>query len=220
MREIRFDPNRQRIEKISGLRYGAIAIDESRGDAAGEPGAAEVLARAAMDAGLEKFLDREALAQLRLRCSLARRVDPSIPELDDARIEQALRDAAEGRRSFDELRSAGVLELIVAELGGAVAKIDRLAPSHVSLPRRARVQVHYETDRPPWIESRMQDFFGWKEGPTVGGEPVVLHLLAPNQRAVQVTTDLAGFWQRHYPALRKELMRRYPRHAWPEDPTA
>jgi ATP-dependent helicase HrpB len=48
--------------------------------------------------------------------------------------------------------------------------------------------------------------------------PVVLHLLAPNQRAVQVTQDLSGFWSRHYPAIRRELMRRYPRHAWPEDP--
>ena len=57
-------------------------------------------------------------------------------------------------------------------------------------------------------------------GPAVAGGrvPLVLHLLAPNQRAVQVTTDLAGFWDRHYPAIRRELMRRYPRHAWPEDP--
>ena len=51
-----------------------------------------------------------------------------------------------------------------------------------------------------------------------GRAPLVLHLLAPNQRAVQVTTDLAGFWDRHYPAIRRELMRRYPRHSWPEDP--
>jgi ATP-dependent helicase HrpB len=60
-----------------------------------------------------------------------------------------------------------------------------------------------------------------KEGPRVGGGrvPLVLELLAPNGRAVQITTDLAGFWQRQYPATRKELMRRYPRHAWPEDPT-
>ena len=57
-------------------------------------------------------------------------------------------------------------------------------------------------------------------GPSVGGgaEPVTLHLLAPNQRAVQVTADLPGFWERHYPALRRELSRRYPRHAWPDDP--
>ena len=59
-------------------------------------------------------------------------------------------------------------------------------------------------------------------GPAVarGRVPLVLHLLAPNQRAVQITTDLAGFWERHYPAIRRELARRYPRHAWPEDPRA
>jgi ATP-dependent helicase HrpB len=78
--------------------------------------------------------------------------------------------------------------------------------------------VHYESDRPPWVESRLQDFFGMTTGPTIAGVPLVLHLLAPNQRAVQVTTDLAGFWSRHYPDLRRTLMRRYPKHAWPEDP--
>jgi ATP-dependent helicase HrpB len=83
------------------------------------------------------------------------------------------------------------------------------------------VRVHYEAgEKPPWVESRLQDFFGLAKGPTVaaGRAPLVLHLLAPNQRAVQVTQDLAGFWERHYPAIRRELMRRYPRHAWPEDP--
>ena len=82
------------------------------------------------------------------------------------------------------------------------------------------MRIHYESGKPPWLESRLQDFFGMAEGPRVlgGRVAVVLHLLAPNQRAVQVTTDLSGFWDRHYPAIRKELMRRYPRHAWPEDP--
>lgn len=58
------------------------------------------------------------------------------------------------------------------------------------------------------------------QGPMVAGGrvPVVLHLLAPNQRAVQVTTDLAGFWDRHYPAIARELRRKYPRHSWPDDP--
>jgi ATP-dependent helicase HrpB len=59
------------------------------------------------------------------------------------------------------------------------------------------------------------------DGPRIGGGrvPVLLELLAPNGRAVQVTTDLAGFWVRHYPSIRRELMRRYPRHSWPEDPS-
>ncbi|MGZ3697691.1 MAG: ATP-dependent helicase C-terminal domain-containing protein, partial [Bdellovibrionota bacterium] len=72
----------------------------------------------------------------------------------------------------------------------------------------------------PWLESRLQDFFGMGKTPSLaqGRVPLTLHLLAPNQRAVQVTSDLAGFWQRGYAEVRKELSRRYPRHAWPEDP--
>ena len=75
------------------------------------------------------------------------------------------------------------------------------------------------TAAPPWIESRLQDFFGTRAVPAIGGGrvPLTVHLLAPNGRAVQVTRDLAGFWTQHYPALRRELGRRYPKHAWPED---
>ncbi len=89
----------------------------------------------------------------------------------------------------------------------------------MQLPGGRQVKVNYEPGKPPWIESRLQDFFGMADGPKVvnGRVPLTLHLLAPNQRAVQVTTDLAGFWERHYPAIRKELGRKYPRHFWPED---
>jgi ATP-dependent helicase HrpB len=68
----------------------------------------------------------------------------------------------------------------------------------------------------------LQDFFGMSRTPAVarGAVPLVVRLLAPSQRPVQVTSDLAGFWQRLYPQLRKELARRYPKHAWPEDPLA
>jgi ATP-dependent helicase HrpB len=90
----------------------------------------------------------------------------------------------------------------------------------VTLARGRQVRVNYEPGKPPWIASRLQDFFGMREGPRVAGGRValVLYLLAPNQRPVQVTSDLAGFWERHYPAVRRELGRRYPRHAWPEEP--
>lgn len=125
-----------------------------------------------------------------------------------------------GRRSFAELRDAGLLDWIRAELTPHRARLDALAPEHVAIPGRARVPVTYEVDRPPWIASRLQDFFSAAEGPKVadGRQPLVLHLLAPNRRAVQVTTDLAGFWERHYPEIQRELRRRYPRHAWPDDP--
>ena len=92
-------------------------------------------------------------------------------------------------------------------------------PDRITLPGGRSTRIQYERGQAPSLASRLQDFFGMADGPRVGnGVPVVLHLLAPNQRAVQVTTDLAGFWARHYPQIRRELMRRYPKHAWPENP--
>jgi ATP-dependent helicase HrpB len=92
-------------------------------------------------------------------------------------------------------------------------------PATVTLPGGRVVPVNYPLDQPPWIESRLQDFFGMARGPNLAGGrvPLTLHLLAPNGRAVQVTSDLESFWKQHYPPLRRELGRRYPRHPWPED---
>jgi ATP-dependent helicase HrpB len=88
------------------------------------------------------------------------------------------------------------------------------------LPNGRQTKVNYEADKPPWIASRLQDFFGMRETPRIanGKVALVVHLLAPNKRPVQTTTDLAGFWQRLYPQVRRELSRRYPKHAWPADP--
>ncbi len=98
--------------------------------------------------------------------------------------------------------------------------LDELAPSHILLPRGRRVKVEYEEGLPPSISSRLQDFFGFDEQFFVarGTVPVVMKLLAPNHRPVQVTTDLPSFWKNLYPQLRRELGRRYPKHAWPENP--
>jgi len=106
-----------------------------------------------------------------------------------------------------------------SEQARALAK---MAPERATLARGRAVRINYERDKAPWIASRLQDFFGMKESPSIasGRVPLVLHLLAPNGRAVQVTTDLNGFWVRHYAQVRRELGRRYPRHAWPENPLA
>ena len=182
---------------------------------------AEVLFRAVRDLGPGAVVDAEEVARWRHRVAFAASLEPGLPALDDAALHDALRAACAGRRSLAELREAGVLAGWLARLTPAQrAAVERLAPERVALPGGRRVAVQYEPGKPPWIASRLQDFFGMSEGPRAGDGrvPLVLHLLAPNQRPVQVTTDLAGFWERHYPALRRELMRRYPRHAWPDDP--
>jgi len=225
--ELRFDASAERIERIRRLSYDGLVLEETRDvdprrlDLAA---AGAILARAASGAGLDRFFPRAALAGMRARADLVARVRPQagIAPIGDAELEAVIAAAcAEGATSFADLRAVGLVDRLWRARGADQRRtLDRLAPEAISLPGRKRVPVHYEPDRPPWIESRMQDFFGLRAGPAVadGAVPLVLHLLAPNQRAVQVTSDLARFWEVHYPSIRRELSRRYPRHAWPEDP--
>ncbi len=217
--EVAWDCRRRRATATERLVYGALVLDEqvARGDAAAEA-IERRLAKEALAAGPEAFCEGDALAQLIERAALAREADPSIPPLglDDAR--EALAQLCAGRSSFEQLLEADLVGVLRGRLGAALARLDHVTPETVVLPGGRRLRVRYEPGKPPWASSRLQDFFGMTDGPRAGAEPLVLHLLAPNQRPVQITTDLAGFWERHYPAIRRELKRKYPKHDWPEDP--
>lgn len=224
--ELVWNAQKERVERIAQMTYDGLPIDEQRdveGARRAGRAAAEVLAREAIAAGIEKFVDKDALSEWRARVTLVAGLanNPAIVAPTDDTLAQTIANACDGAISFAELRKTDLMSLLDAGLGEHRALVDRLAPSHLKLPRRGRLPIHYSLDKPPWIASRMQDFFGLARAPSVGDGrvPLVLHLLAPNQRPVQVTTDLPGFWVKHYPALRKQLMRRYPRHQWPEDPT-
>jgi ATP-dependent helicase HrpB len=221
--EVAWNAQKERVERVTSMTYDGLPIDESREPAKPSPAAAELLAKQAIAAGIERFVDAEALAQWRARVTLVAKIAPQakLTAPTDEALAQIVARACDGITSFAELRSLGLMDLLDAQLGEARALVTRLAPTHLALPRRGRVAIRYELDRPPWIASRMQDFFGLARAPSVGDGKValVLHLLAPNQRPVQVTQDLPGFWVKHYPGLRKQLMRKYPKHQWPEDPT-
>jgi len=212
-----WNPSTERAERVSRLRFDGLAIEETHALARGDE-ASELLFRAACDKGLASLAGSD-LDALRTRVAFAHATDASIPLLDDAAIERTLRNCCEGRASFAELRETQLADLVKATIDQRA--LDRIAPAHITLPSGRNARVAYEPGKDPYIASRMQDFFGLRETPRIGSGRValVLHLLAPNQRAVQVTSDLAGFWERHYPKIRKELMRKYPRHAWPIDPS-
>lgn len=219
--ELHWEEARGRVEVYSRLRYDALVLEETRRlPNEGElPRAAELLYAHARGAQL---LDPAALAQLRARTEL---IAAHVPEaglhvLTERDIDEALRALCEGRSALAELSAEALGAALVERLGpGAQRALATLAPEQVSLPGGRKLQVEYASGQPPAVHSRLQDFFGSARGPAVaqGRVPLTLHLLAPNGRAQQVTSDLSGFWVRHYPAVRRELMRRYPRHPWPED---
>jgi ATP-dependent helicase HrpB len=206
----------ERVEIIARLRYDAITLEERRVAPAPEDG--ERVGRLLLDAA-RGSVDREGLERFTARVAFVARTFPeqaiALPD-----VEAALLAMCAGATSVAEVRGRSLVEELRAAMPAEHTRlVANMAPDRVTLPGGRSVKVEYEAAQTPWISSRLQDFFGLAEGPTIAGGrvPLVLHLLAPNQRAVQVTTDLAGFWVRHYPAIRKELMRKYPRHLWPED---
>jgi ATP-dependent helicase HrpB len=220
---IQWNAAAERVEATERLLYEDLVLEESRAPRPDPEAVAARLAAEALARGPRAFSEEGALDRLVARIGFAagHARDAGLVPPSDEDLAETLRELCAGKRSFAELREADVPGALLARLDPkARAALERLAPERVTLPAGRGTRVHYEAGKPPWIESRLQDFFGLAQGPTLAGgkAPLVLHLLAPNQRAVQVTTDLAGFWERHYPSIRRELARRYPRHAWPEDP--
>ena len=221
--EVAWNAAAGRVDAVERLLYEELVLEESRAPRLDPAKAAALLAAQALARGARSFAPEGEVDRLLARVAFAARLaGGALPALGEEDLREALTGLCAGRRSFAELSEAGLAEALLGRLPPAARPLlERLAPERVALPGGRAVRVHYEAgEKPPWIESRLQDFFGMAAGPAVGGGrvPLVLHLLAPSQRPVQVTTDLAGFWDRHYPALRRELSRRYPRHAWPEDP--
>ncbi len=217
----------ERVETVRRLMYEELVLDESRTNEAGIGEVTEVLAGAALAAGLQAFVEPETIERFLSRVEFMARTFPQakFPVLGEKEVRASLRRLCEGRRSFAELRAAaragGLSDALRRMLTPEQARLlAQMSPERIALRRGRQGGVNYEHDKPAWIACRLEDFFGTREGPKVAGGrvPVVLHLLAPNQRPVQVTADLAGFWERHYPQVRRELSRRYPRHAWPENP--
>jgi len=214
----------ERVESVSALTFDGFVIEESRSGAVDAELAAQLLAEKALEAGLAQFAGADEMELLMARWRFAAaHGGPPVP--DDESLKSVLKTTCYGSKSFAELRAllgdGGLQRVLLDALPPAQRDlVAKLAPEKIQLPSGRQTKVTYTDGQPPFIASRLQDFFGVRETPRVanGRVNVVVHLLAPNHRPVQMTQDLAGFWERLYPQLRKELGRRYPRHAWPEDP--
>jgi ATP-dependent helicase HrpB len=214
----------ERVEAVSALLYEGLVIEESRGGPLRPEQAASLLAAKAREAGLARFLDIDELHHFLYRLQFAAAHSP-LPALTEDDALSVLEAMCAGQRSFAGLQaqtsSGGLLRQLELRLGpNGPRLLEEVAPARFKLPSGRTAPIEYLPGQPPRLAARLQEFFGMKDTPRIarGQVPLVLLLLAPSMRPVQTTSDLPGFWQRWYPQIRKELMRRYPKHKWPENP--
>lgn len=201
-----------------------LAIDETPIETPLDDETARLLASAAVihwhkvfpsdDKSLNGFVNRARWLSAALN-------DPTWPNLTDEGLQKQLAQWCWGLKSLDEVRKLPWLDLLRAMLNSQQhSQLAREAPESFTLPRGRQVRLQYEVGKPPILAAKIQEFFGLAATPRLAGGrvPLLLHLLAPNNRCQQITDDLTSFWKNTYSVVRKELRRRYPKHAWPENP--
>jgi ATP-dependent helicase HrpB len=223
--ELLWHPSRKQVEARLRTMWLDLVLDETPSQIRDTTSAAALLAReAASDLVRVQPLPDSAAGSFlaRARWLAAAVPDLGLPSCDESALVEMLPDLCHGLRSFEELKAIDWVSRLHAIVGHQrVAEIDRLAPTHLEINGK-RHRLTYEPGKPPILPVKIQDLFGVRETPRIAGGrmPVLLHLLGPNHRPQQVTDDLAGFWQRTYPQVRKDLRGRYPKHKWPENPLA
>jgi ATP-dependent helicase HrpB len=226
--EIVFDETSVSLRARRLSRLGALAVSEQPMAIVPDAASARMLAQGIVRLGVERLPWTTALRQWRDRVMFLHRTQgEEWPDLsDDALAASAvdwLAPALAGKRALGEFTSGEFTQALQALLPWALRRrLDAEAPSHFSAPSGSAVPIDYAAPEGPRLAIRLQELFGLDRHPAVaaGRVPLVLELLSPAHRPVQVTRDLPGFWRGSYAAVRAEMRGRYPRHPWPDDPLA
>ena len=208
------------------LRLGKLVVEERWLDKVDPALVAKALLDRVGREGLAAVPLGEAAEGLRRRTAFLRAFDPETwPDLSDAallaRLAEWLEPLLAGRSSLAAL-SDGILADALRGLipWEAQRKLDVLAPTRFTAPTGSSFAIDYGADGGPRVDVRVQELFGLTAHPTVAGVPLVLALLSPGHKPIQITRDLPGFWKGSWREVRGEMRGRYPRHVWPEDPAA
>ena len=230
-----WDRRNDRVKSVVRRKLGEMVLEEVFNTEAQRRGVSSDCVRALLSGvrikGVENLpcWTKEAL-QLKARINFLSRISVSLclcvenpwPMIDESTLIPALQGFVGGMtkwRDLERVDIAAVMDFILAEAGHDRRELDRLAPARMEVPSGSHMVIHYEGDEPT-VEVRLQECFGLMETPKVAGGrvPIVMTLLSPAQRPIQITKDLAGFWKGAYQLVRKDMRGRYPRHYWPEDP--
>jgi ATP-dependent helicase HrpB len=224
--EVVVDPTGLALRSRKTRRLGAIVLSEQVAPARPSPENAALLAAAIARAGLDRLPWSRHLRQWRDRVVFLRTSEgEEWPDLSDAGLAARAADwlvpLLADRSALKEIESdalsGAVMELLPWPLR---RRLDAEAPTHFEAPTGTQAPIDYEAEAGPTVSIRVQELFGLDRHPTIAGGrvPLVIALLSPAHRPVQVTRDLPGFWRGSYASVRADLRGRYPKHPWPDDP--
>lgn len=229
---VRWDAERRALSAQRETRFDGIVLESKPAGKVDPARAAKALTEAVAALGLDALPWSDSLRQWRERARCLREWMPELglPDLSDAALlatlPQWLQPAFAGKTRLDALDASELAEALKSGVDWSLRqKIDALAPVRIDVPSGMERKIEYATDhdgraRPPVLAVKLQELFGLAETPRIadGRVPLLLHLLSPGGKPLQVTRDLRGFWERTYPEVKKEMKGRYPRHPWPDDP--
>ncbi len=230
--QTRWDPARGALVAERVRRFDGIVLDVRPAGRVEPAAAAHALTEVVRTLGLDALPWNDGLRQWRARVESLRAWMPQLglPVLSDAALlaalEQWLWPALAGKTRLDALSAGELAGALQAQLErDALRQVERLAPARITVPSGQARAIHYALDAdgapaPPVLAVKLQELFGLADTPRIadGRVPLLLHLLSPAGRPLQVTRDLGSFWERTWPEVRKEMKGRYPKHPWPEDP--
>ncbi|HEX4150411.1 MAG TPA: ATP-dependent helicase C-terminal domain-containing protein, partial [Pirellulales bacterium] len=223
--EIEFDAQRERIIAWRRTRYFDLVIRQSPSAIPPNIDPGPILAAGIRDRFGDDWQPADADLAFLARVKLLRQAmgELELPDFGSRPFNSWLDELCVGQVSLADVRKRSLAAIWKSHLSGEqLQALERHAPERMRVPSGSFIALRYESGKPPVLAVRIQEIFGWRETPRIaqGRVAVLLHLLAPNQRPQQITGDLESFWANTYPEVRKELRRRYPKHAWPENPWA
>ena len=226
-RKVFWDEREERVISCEEERFGALVLGSRPATATADELLGALVEGIVKGPGLSVLCWSSAARRFRARVRLLARLfpDEGWPDLSDEILLATLGDwlgpHLEGARRLADVASVDLLPPLQAFLPwNLLRRLDEGAPTHLLVPSGSRIPLDYGDDGTPILAVKLQEMFGLADTPTVawGRVPVVIHLLSPAGRPLQVTADLRGFWNGAYQEVKKEMRGRYPKHPWPDDP--
>ncbi|HLM41120.1 MAG TPA: ATP-dependent helicase HrpB [Microvirga sp.] len=225
-REVSFDRGARALRARAVRRYGALVLGERPLPVPATEEAARALAAGLASLGLDALPWSKALAQWRERVMFLRGAEgEEWPDLSDAALTEAVEEWLAphlvGKSGLNEIGPDTLSEALRGLLPWNLQRrLDLEAPTHMEVPTGSQIPIDYGAEEGPVLAVRVQELFGMDRHPAIaaGRVPLILHLLSPAQRPIQITRDLPGFWRGSWAAVRADMRGQYPKHPWPEDP--